>query len=184
MDKLLRVVKRWVSRRLPKQWKWDTLSQFVPAQSSVLDIGCGSGEAGQWIAERQQCEVTGLETVVRPDCRIPCTKFDGHNLPFESSSFDVALLSDVLHHADDPQKLLSEAVRVSRRWVIIKDHASENSLQRWFLWAMDYLTNPPPFRYLSRRQWKDMLDSCNLVERQRRELHLGLTVFMQLEKRR
>jgi hypothetical protein len=37
---------------------------------------------------------------------------------------------------------------------------------------------------LSRRQWKDMLDSCNLVERQRRELHLGLRVFMQLEKRR
>src|SRR5207244_11235162 len=51
--------------------------------------------------------------------------FDGDTIPYEDGSFDVALLVDVVHHADHPLELLSEARRVARSCLVIKDQTLE-----------------------------------------------------------
>jgi len=50
---------------------------------------------------------------------------------------------DVLHHTQDPAVLLREAVRVSRSFVLLKDHLDENILDDVTLRLMDWVGNRP-----------------------------------------
>lgn len=115
-------------------------AQFVPGRSwaawsralgmllpelEVADIACGEGylsvEAAQW-AKR----VTGVDrsgdvlkrarslAERREVKNITWKRGDMEKLPLESSSVDVALLSQALHHAADPARAMAEAVRILR----------------------------------------------------------------------
>src|SRR5271157_2417043 len=146
----------------------ECLSARIPQGSGVLDIGCGDGTIGSLLAERgTEISIEGVEFAPRPPCRVPCRPFDGGKLPFADGSFDVCLFVDVLHHTDDPSILLREAHRVTRRFVLIKDHLSE----RWFdcktLQFMDWVGNRPhgvrlPYNYLSRKEWQASFAKCGL----------------------
>ncbi len=43
---------------------------------------------------------------------------DAHSLPFKDDSFDMAYCSFVMLWVDDPVRVLSEMVRISRHWVV------------------------------------------------------------------
>lgn len=73
-----------------------------------------------------EVSIEGVEFAARSYCRISCRPFDGAELPFADGAFDVCLFADVLHHTDDVIILLREARRMTRRFVLIKDHLSEN----------------------------------------------------------
>ena len=45
--------------------------------------------------------------------------YDGVQIPFENKSFDISLLFYTLHHTDDPLRLFSEAVRVTKRRILL-----------------------------------------------------------------
>src|SRR5258708_14634985 len=88
----------------------EMLAAQIPPSASVLDIGCGDGAIGRLIAQiRPDIAIQGVEFLVRPECKIECTAFDGSSLPFPSDTFDVCLFVDVLHHTQDPAILLHEA---------------------------------------------------------------------------
>ncbi len=78
---------------------------------------------------------------------------------------------DVLHHAPDGQgitRLLSEACRVSRRFVLIKDHLSESRFDFKTLQFMDWVGNRPhgvvlPYNYQSRAQWDRYFSQAGLT---------------------
>jgi SAM-dependent methyltransferase len=148
----------------------EMLAERIPAASSMLDIGCGDGTIGQLIAQRKPgIVVEGVEVAPRPGCKIPCAPFDGGTLPFPGDSFDVCLLVDVLHHTSDVVALLGEAARVSRRMVLLKDHASEGSIDAATLGFMDWVGNRPhgvglTYNYQSRSQWKQHFEACHLRE--------------------
>ena len=66
---------------------------------------------------------------------------------------DAVTLVDTLHHADDPELLLREALRVGRR-VVVKDHFEHGRVSRALLQLLDYLGNraygvPVPGRYFT-----------------------------------
>jgi SAM-dependent methyltransferase len=146
----------------------ESLSARIPPGSAVLDIGCGDGTIGNLLAERgSEVFIEGVEFAARPQCRISCRPFDGAKLPFADGSFDVCLFVDVLHHTDDPSILLREARRVTRRFVLIKDHLSENGLDFKTLQFMDWVGNRPhgvrlPYNYLSHKQWEATFAKCGL----------------------
>ena len=50
------------------------------------------------------------------------------------------MLLTVLHHTPDPEKVLLEAMRVSKRVIIIEDVYS-NKVQQYMTYAMDTLVN-------------------------------------------
>jgi SAM-dependent methyltransferase len=91
----------------------------------VADIGCGEGyltlEAARWartvvgidrsdsVLERAK-ELAGRRQV----SNVQWKKGDLARLPLRDGSVDVALLSQALHHASDPERAVAEAVRILR----------------------------------------------------------------------
>ena len=136
----------------------------------MLDVGCGDGSIAKRIAElRPDVCMQGVEFLVRPGCLIECRSFDGSTLPYPDASFDVCLLVDVLHHTEDPGILLGEAVRVTRRFVLLKDHLDENVLDDITLRFMDWVGNRPQgvvltYNYKSRKEWAEYFSKCGLQE--------------------
>ena len=148
----------------------ELLAAQIPQGASVLDVGCGDGSMASRIAElRPDISVQGVEFLVRPQCEIECRSFDGSTLPYPDASFDVCLFVDVLHHTEDPAILLREAVRVSRRFVLLKDHVDENILDDFTLRFMDWVGNRPhgvvlTYNYKSREEWAGYFSACGLRE--------------------
>lgn len=144
----------------------------LPTDESLqgLDVGCGSGEVATLIMEkRPNVKLYGVDVLVREDALIKVTGFDGLHLPFADNSFDFVMLSDVLHHTDNPEPLLKECSRVAKEYVIIKDHYSENRWDNIRLSFMDWVGNRGygvrlPYNYLSRSQWQQAYNQANLVE--------------------
>ncbi len=87
---------------------------------SVLDIGCGTGANLAMLGE--DFEATGVD--YSPDALRNCAhrglnrvaQANALTLPFSSSSFDIALMMDLLYHRDVPDKhaALAEGARVLR----------------------------------------------------------------------
>jgi SAM-dependent methyltransferase len=144
------------------------LDQQIPLGATILDIGCGDGTIGSMLTQsRSDITVEGVEISVRPGCRIPCRSFDGMKLPYPDRSFDVCLFVDVLHHTNDAEVLLREAVRVSRSFLLLKDHVSENSIDHATLRFMDWVGNRPhgvplPYNYQSRSAWDEYFSAAHL----------------------
>jgi SAM-dependent methyltransferase len=148
----------------------EMLATQIPQKASVLDIGCGDGTIASLVVRlRPDISIQGVEFLVRPGCRIECRAFDGVSLPFPDDSFDVCLFVDVLHHTQDPAILLREAARVSRSFVLLKDHLDENFLDAATLRIMDWVGNRPhgvvlTYNYQGRREWEEHFAKCGLAE--------------------
>lgn len=138
----------------------ERIAALLPSGASVLDVGCGDGTIARLIAARRpDLSLTGIDTLARPSTCIPVALYDGGHLPYPDGSFDVAMLVDVLHHAEDPEALLREARRVGRRAVIVKDHTCHGLLAGPTLRLMDWVGNAPhgvpvPGSYWPEARWR------------------------------
>jgi len=100
------------------------LGELLPPLD-VVDIGCGDGylalEAARWARH-----VTGIDrsddvldrakalALKRQVVNVEWRKGDLSRLPLRDETHDIALLSQSLHHANDPERAIAEAVRVLR----------------------------------------------------------------------
>jgi len=155
------------------------LSEFIPLGSTVLDVGSGDGLiASLLLRQRPELTVQGVDVLVRPGARIRVTQFDGNTLPYEQGAFDVVLFVDVLHHTRDPLVLLKEAIRVAKKFVVLKDHVLQGLWASARLRFMDRVGNARygvalPFNYWSAGQWHDAEQVLGLTKvMERRELKL------------
>ena len=158
----------------------ENIAAMLPAGTrTLLDVGCGDGTLARAVVRRRpEIEATGVEVRARPQTAIPVREFDGRQLPFADRSFDVAILVDVLHHAEEPHLLLSEVARVAANCVIIKDHLTGAWLSHERLRLMDWVGNighgvPLRYAYWSPAQWEEAFRTAGLREVERRE-RLGL----------
>jgi len=146
----------------------ESLAAKLPPHASLLDIGCGDGTiSSQILAAMPTLTVQGLETAERPACRIPCRSFDGAHIPFPSDSFDFCMFVDVLHHTNCISDVVAEAARVSRRFLLIKDHLAERAFDFRILQFMDWVGNRPhgvvlPYNYQSKAQWMAIFEASGL----------------------
>lgn len=133
--------------------------------TSMLDIGCGDGNLAKLVAGRLGiADLFGVDVLVRPNRVIDVREYDGRHVPFESDRFDLVTINDVLHHAEDPQAVVSEALRVLRPGgaLVIKDHFRLGPISNAVLWAMDVVGNYSPGvlvrgKYLSPTEWVDVV---------------------------
>jgi|HubBroStandDraft_6_1064221.scaffolds.fasta_scaffold382280_2 SAM-dependent methyltransferase len=146
------------------------LGAMLPADCKLLDVGCGDGSLGALLQQSVPgLRATGVEVLPREGCLIECHAFDGRHLPFPDGSFDGCLFVDVLHHTDDPFAILEDACRVSRNFILIKDHLAETRWDHLRLRFMDWVGNRPhgvvlPYAYLSRAKWRDLYEQLDLTE--------------------
>lgn len=138
----------------------DHFAKLIPANSRVLDVGCGDGFLSKLIQnKRPDISIEGIDVLVRDSTHVPVQFFDGYSLPFADNEFDVVLFVDVLHHTTDPNVLLQEACRVSKNDVLIKDHTQDGLFARSTIRFMDHVGNARhgvalPFNYWPERDWR------------------------------
>lgn len=107
------------------------IAAYLKPDSKVLDIGCGSGIIANQIAEKLKVRMTLVDVVDKRRVNLPLTIYDGRKLPFGDKTFDTALLTFVLHHAEDPARVLAEAKRVVKGKIIIyEDVITRNPFDR------------------------------------------------------
>jgi SAM-dependent methyltransferase len=115
---------RW--RELGARGKADHVERLLHRRPErLVEIGCGDGALLAELERRDAASaLTGFdvsEEAVRAARGRGLTRvdtFDGRRLPVDDDAFDVALLSHVLEHVDDPPALLREAARVAPTVVV------------------------------------------------------------------
>lgn len=148
----------------------DEICSLIPIGDKLngVDIGCGNGILGLSISnKRPEVQMTGVDVHIWPKTVIPVTKYDGDRLPFEDKSVDFAILSDVLHHCEAPEEVLREAARISRQFIIIKDHLCESQFDFQILKFMDWFGNKGygvalPYKYFSDAEWQKLFADIGL----------------------
>ena len=139
----------------------DNLDSFLNGEKKVLDLGCGDGRLSEKISEKYGVKVHGVDVFDSGEKNIDFSLFDGKKIPFKNNSFDSVFIFDVLHHTKNPEDLLDEVFRVSKKSVIIKDHFYENNFDLFLLKIFDFLGNlfpysKTPFNFKSKKEWKKM----------------------------
>jgi SAM-dependent methyltransferase len=89
--------------------------------SSVLDLGCGNGLIGKGLRQRYGCDVTFADTIAYADSDVELVRITGDTLPFEDCSFDAVLMITALHHMRNPIGELSDAARLARHRIVVKE---------------------------------------------------------------
>jgi SAM-dependent methyltransferase len=146
-----------------------SLAEFLPPDAEVLDVGCGDGVIDSLIMQRRpDVSISGIDVLMRDHMYIPATAFDGQTIPYSTGRFDAVIFIDVLHHTDNPEILLREAMRVSREVIVIKDHIKEGRLAGLTLKLMDWVGNAHhgvvlKYNYWTELQWREMFAALDLA---------------------
>lgn len=79
----------------------------------ILDIGCGTGNLGEYFIKNQNCEVYGVEINKHAfsQAKLKLSKvvndnIETVNLDFKLNSFDFIILGDVIEHLINPNKVI------------------------------------------------------------------------------
>jgi SAM-dependent methyltransferase len=96
-----------------------------PGAQTVLEVGCGTGHFAAWLGRRRH-RVVGLDRspemlaeLHRRHPRLPVVLGDRHTLPFRDGAVEVTLFVTTLEFLERPAIALREAVRVSRRGLVL-----------------------------------------------------------------
>lgn len=151
-----------------KKWTAEKVSRFLPflpPNEKILDIGCGNGLISLYL-QKKGFDVTALDVenlAYSEDIKV--VVYDGKNIPFTENQFDTALLITVLHHTDNPEKVLQEAVKVAKKIVIIED-IYENRFQQYLTYFMDTLVNlgfsNMTYQNKSDKAWQQLFEDLSL----------------------
>ena len=115
-----------ISLGLQKQWKnflVKQISDTVPAEGSLVDICCGTGDIAIWCAQkRKDIKVTGMDfspamlKVAKEKSgqmdNVCWIEGDALSLPFPDNSFSAACISFGLRNTSDYEKVIAEIKRV------------------------------------------------------------------------
>ena len=101
------------------------IRRHVPSRVHLaLDLGCGTGRFTYALSGRLAKETLGIDlaqnmlAMARQKCgrgaRVAFVRARAEALPLPDASVDLVLLSQVLHHLDDPRAALTQIARVLR----------------------------------------------------------------------
>ncbi len=147
------------------------IDRLIDPGDSLLDVGCGDGALGASIQRLSpRTRILGADTLIRDGTAIDAFRYDGAELPVVTGAVEGVLLVDVLHHTTDPERVLAEAARVARKYVIVKDHLMAGLLASPTLRLMDWVGNARfgvslPYNYLAFHDWDRCISACGLVAR-------------------
>lgn len=93
---------------------------------TILDIGCGEGFVDEFLlSKNSQYQIAGIDiskkAVRAAKKRVPKLSIsvaDAYNLPFKENTFDLTICTEVLEHMDNPQMVIAEAKRVSKKYCL------------------------------------------------------------------
>ena len=105
--------------------EFEIIADLLPENSRVLDVGCGDGTLMEFLKDNDNIDIRGIEisknnvqkcigkglTVIEGDAEKDLSQFpDG--------SFDFVILSQTLQAFLNPEKVISELLRVGKRAIV------------------------------------------------------------------
>ncbi len=100
---------------------------LVNRNSVVYDAGCNSGGIGKILIRRKKCQVFGSE--ISPKLAVKARQkgvmvFPGRaeKTSFADNFFDYAVLSFILEHVLDPEKIMRETLRILKKGGVVLGH--------------------------------------------------------------
>ncbi len=119
----------------------ELIAEF-PGAGTLLEVGCGTGHFAGGL-DRGGLTVVGLDRAPamlaelrRRHPRLPAVLGDAHALPFRDAAVDLTLFVTTLEFLEHPATALREAVRVSRRGVVLL------ALNRWSFGGLSRRVGP------------------------------------------
>ena len=148
------------------RFKLRRIRKYLAPSDRILDIGAGAGSICTLI-EAEGYDVTPLDVEDRTlSERIKPVIYDGRTIPYSDKSFDKALILTVLHHTEDPERVLSEAKRVTSNIIIIEDIYT-NNFQQYLTYVFDSLFNfeftGHPHSNKTDSEWKELFGKLGLT---------------------
>ncbi len=141
------------------------------SDETLLDIGCGIGGPGRFLADRFSCSVVGIDLVPRRtevaktltdltgmSGRVSYRVADATDLPFDDGAFDQAWMLDVGIHIRDKRALFGEIARVLRPGGLLVMHDQMGPLPQ----AMRPMTRRVPYIAPSLPQLLRYVDGAGL----------------------
>jgi len=154
----------------------DFLEDFIKKEESIIDIGAGGGWISQELQRRKKTQNTLLDVINLNQTNLPLIIYDGKNIPFDDNTFDTALLICVLHHCQDPYRVLEEAKRIVKNRIIIIENISTTPFGKIALRFKDAIVNIGfcllvnslneitnlPFYFKTTSEWEKTFNKLNL----------------------
>jgi ubiquinone/menaquinone biosynthesis C-methylase UbiE len=150
----------------------------INRDSYVLDVGCGVGLFGAYVAKQTGCRMMGVDIrepmIQRGIQRAQREKLEGQlqfrvadaiALPFQASEFDVVLCESVNAFIPDLKQAFSEYYRVLKQggWLGVTESLWKQTPSAKLL---DYIHNDMPIfsEVLTAEQWQACLENAGFVE--------------------
>jgi len=151
--------------RIRADYLLNLIESYLKETDSILDLGAGSCVVSEKLREKNFA-VTPVDIAdISLVNSIQPLVYDGQTLPFKDNQFDVSLLLVILHHTPRPEDIIREAMRVSKRLLILEDIFS-NPAEQYMIYAMDCVVNQEfrghPHSNKTDEQWKSLFDELNL----------------------
>jgi SAM-dependent methyltransferase len=135
---------------------------------NVLDIGAGSCMIADLIS--RQHDITCIDVIDSNKTKLPLKIYDGKKLPFKDKTFDTSILLYVLHHSEDPDRLFKEALRVTKKRIIIGEDVYTGKLSLFLLKLFDTgnllsaKDMPMPFNFRKEEEWAGLFRKYGKLE--------------------
>jgi 2-polyprenyl-3-methyl-5-hydroxy-6-metoxy-1,4-benzoquinol methylase len=172
----------WIRFGILRQRFLDEIGQYLPAEGTVLDVGCGFGLFSLYYAATGPRRVLrGLDVNAR---RIALARRAARRLGIENVAYEegdardfkgegdvaAAYMLDIVHHV--PASAVAPLIRQLRRALmpggilLVKDVDTRPVAKRWFTWTLDKLMSPAtPVHYWSADALCAVLESAGFVVR-------------------
>lgn len=145
--------------------------QFADVKGKTIDYGVGDGQVAQLLHDLLGADIEGVDVRMykAPDVTVPMTLFNGGHVEVADGTYEAGLLTNVLHHEKDNEKILNELDRIVRRKLVVletvpvgeTEDAMEQDKDRTFM--NDYLYNrlfhnadvPVPGAFETPKRWAE-----------------------------
>ena len=118
---LLNALLRWWTKRKAAV-KWNRIQGIFSEGDNVVDIGCGNGALS---LKMNESGINVIPIDVQNNslhARIQPTIYDGSNLSsVVNSKVDAIQMITILHHVDDPEKLIRESAQLTDKLIVMED---------------------------------------------------------------
>ena len=108
---------------MKKEYK--IISELIEKNSKTLDVGCGDGELMKYLFENKTKDIRGLEISKKSvqNCLskgLPVIEGNAENdlIQFPNHSFDYAILSQTLQAFLNPEKVITNLLRVGKKAIV------------------------------------------------------------------